>query len=209
LAYYATDLRVVGVDLSFESRRPSNLVPIVGSGTALPFRDRAFDVVVCSDMLEHLAPTDRPAAIQETVRVSRTLTIIGFPSGRAAEAHDERRRRWLRRLGVAEYDWLREHAEHPYPTPDDVVAALPAGATVAWTAPSENLLVSTAVFLAELRLPERLMRRLDRVAFAHVLSPLVDARPAYRDVLVVHPPGAGQRAPRASASHAIGARDPR
>ncbi len=47
-----------------------------GSILALPFPDDAFDTVVCTDVLEHLAEADVPAALAELRRVARRAAFI-------------------------------------------------------------------------------------------------------------------------------------
>jgi 2-polyprenyl-6-hydroxyphenyl methylase/3-demethylubiquinone-9 3-methyltransferase len=68
---------VVGLDLSqaslyvaaCQTRRPGcpAAVSTCGRAEALPFADASFEVVWCTDVLEHLA--DRPAAIAQIARV--------------------------------------------------------------------------------------------------------------------------------------------
>ncbi|GBD02044.1 putative methyltransferase YcgJ [bacterium HR18] len=59
----------------------------------LPFPDRAFDTVVCSEVLEHLE--DPESAIAELKRVARRYVVLTVPL--------EPYFRWLNRLG----QWLR------------------------------------------------------------------------------------------------------
>ncbi|WP_158793432.1 class I SAM-dependent methyltransferase [Granulicella sp. L60] len=58
------------------------MTPMVGSATSLPVPDKSFDVVLASDMLEHVPPTLRRQVIGEALRVARRLVIFGFPCGR-------------------------------------------------------------------------------------------------------------------------------
>lgn len=74
-----------GLDLKFEGKINSNLIPIVGSVECLPFKDNTFDVVVSSDMLEHIKKRKRPKALNELIRVARERIIIAFPCGKKAE----------------------------------------------------------------------------------------------------------------------------
>lgn len=73
---------VVGLDLAakrvaFAKKR----VKDVGFGQAsiyqLPFRDSSFDLVVCTDLLEHL--DDPQKAMSELVRVSKRAVVISVP----------------------------------------------------------------------------------------------------------------------------------
>lgn len=48
----------------------------VGSAIGLPWPDNSFDAVVSSDMLEHIAEEDVPAAVREFHRVSRKYVLL-------------------------------------------------------------------------------------------------------------------------------------
>jgi len=50
---------------------------LVGNVLHLPYADDAFDVVVCSEVLEHVADWDR--ALAELVRVARTHVVVTVP----------------------------------------------------------------------------------------------------------------------------------
>ena len=91
--------RVVGLDLSRASlhvaarqtRRPGHpeAVFICGRAETLPFTDASFDVVWCTDVLEHLA--DLPAAIAQIARVLKPGGLF---------LYDTINRSWLSRLLV-------------------------------------------------------------------------------------------------------------
>jgi hypothetical protein len=63
-------------------------VSTIGSILDLPVADAAAPVVLCLDVLEHLSPAARAAAIDELVRVAGDLLFIAVPTGREAAAHD-------------------------------------------------------------------------------------------------------------------------
>lgn len=54
----------------------------VGSATAMPFADAAFDVVCAFQMLEHLPYEESLQAFAEMVRVSRRHVVISLPDAR-------------------------------------------------------------------------------------------------------------------------------
>jgi len=78
-----TGAAVTGLDLSRRrmTRARERRVPVdvlQGSVYELPFGDACFDLVLCTDLLEHL---DEPgAAMRELVRVSRRWVIVTVPN---------------------------------------------------------------------------------------------------------------------------------
>lgn len=88
------DRTVVGVDIGFGTVRLARAVaegagvpfhPVVADVEALPFRDGAFDGLVCDDTIEHL-PDDRTGA-GELARVTRPegRIVIATPNRRSLE----------------------------------------------------------------------------------------------------------------------------
>ena len=99
----------IGVDLSFPRTKEKYLIPIQGSVLNLPFCSRSFDVVVCSDVFEHLHEEDRTVALRELLRVARKGLVIGFPTGDAARTSDRFIAEMMRRRGRDLPHWLEEH----------------------------------------------------------------------------------------------------
>lgn len=66
-------VRATGVDVSItavtEARRLGRDARLA-SATELPFADRAFDLVISTDCLEHMRPEDAPQAVREVSRVA-------------------------------------------------------------------------------------------------------------------------------------------
>jgi ubiquinone/menaquinone biosynthesis C-methylase UbiE len=91
-----------GIDLSSimlerTARRLGNSIPLVqGSADSLPFRSGSFDIVVCTEVLEHT--TDPAAVIEELMRVagSSGRVIVSVPN----EAMIDRAKATLRRIPV-------------------------------------------------------------------------------------------------------------
>ncbi len=78
--------RTVGVDFSsakvcWAQRRHSQARFVCSDAASLPFRDGYFDVVLCRDVLHHVA--DKPRVVAEMIRVcrSRGLIVIIEPNG--------------------------------------------------------------------------------------------------------------------------------
>ena len=107
--------RFVGCDVLFPVPPKAPMLPVVSTAAKLPFKDRCFDAVVASDVLEHVPPEHRTAVISEALRVARKIVIFGFPSGHEAFEYDQK----LANLYDAEHrsipGWLQEHMLHPFP----------------------------------------------------------------------------------------------
>jgi SAM-dependent methyltransferase len=182
--------RFIGCDVKFEFRPRPPMIPVMASGTQLPFGDRSFDAVVASDVLEHVPPDQRLAVIREALRVVRKVAVFGFPSGRTALEYDHKLAEAYDRRRQDRPVWLQEHFQHqPYPT-EDLFEEL----RNEWTVSSfdnENVVFHNWVMRREMhrlgmyclmiplavlpRLMERLLRRADR-------------EPYYRKILVVKRP---------------------
>jgi SAM-dependent methyltransferase len=73
------------------------VLPTVASAYALPFRAASFDLVICSEVLEHL---DRPAAaIDELWRIARTTVVLSVPNEPLWRMLNLARGAYLRALG--------------------------------------------------------------------------------------------------------------
>jgi len=108
----------VGVDVRFSrdemGRFPSPIQPVLASAPELPFRNASFDAVVSMDMLEHVPPSMRFAALRELFRVSREAIVIGFPYGEASAEYDRRALIEERGRGIAP-PWREEHVRNGQP----------------------------------------------------------------------------------------------
>ena len=110
----------VGCDLSFSSEPAWPMTPITASATQLPMKDKEFDVVLASDMLEHVPPDLRKTVIGECLRVARKLVIFGFPCGQLAWESDRALFNTYLNAGLPAPGWLAEHMEAPFPDTDCV-----------------------------------------------------------------------------------------
>jgi hypothetical protein len=113
----------VGCDISFPVTPEPPMVPLIASAAQLPLKDRQFDVVLASDVLEHIPVDLRPAVIQEAMRVARRLVIFGFPSGPLAWQLDRELYGCYVSANRQPPDWLAEHMDAPFPEPQLFAAA--------------------------------------------------------------------------------------
>jgi 2-polyprenyl-3-methyl-5-hydroxy-6-metoxy-1,4-benzoquinol methylase len=81
--------RSVGVDLArsyLERLRADGSEPLLAQADALalPWADRSFDVVLCSEVIEHLPPEQSSLLLDEALRVCRRAAIVTTPNREAA-----------------------------------------------------------------------------------------------------------------------------
>lgn len=113
---------VVAVNLSVselrEARECDRVLPVRADMTALPFADKAFDVVVCMDTFEHVSREVRDKGATEIVRVlGPTGTgVVGFPAGAPARAAEARVRAAYQRATGLRLRWLEEHTIYGLPS---------------------------------------------------------------------------------------------
>ena len=70
---------VVGLDPSAEALARFEGNSVLGTSDALPFGDRSFDAVVCTEVLEHLNQAVFEETVRELPRVAARYLVIGVP----------------------------------------------------------------------------------------------------------------------------------
>lgn len=72
-------LRKDGIAVTTVDIAPDLRPDVVGSITALPLPDKAFDMVLAAEVLEHIRFEDVPQALREMARVARLGIVIALP----------------------------------------------------------------------------------------------------------------------------------
>jgi SAM-dependent methyltransferase len=186
VAFYLPDVPIVGTDIEFISPIQKNLCPVIASVDNLPFTNNSFDLVISSDMLEHIAEDFRSRAVQEILRVARKYVIIGFPSGDIAERTDRQIYASLKQLKIAAPPWLLEHFNNPYPTSASVMKALPQEGLSTKVLANGNCVLHKVIIIGEMK-PRifRFFSRFDRINLIQMLSPLLNVGRTYREILLI------------------------
>jgi SAM-dependent methyltransferase len=74
-----TQKKIVGLDSSKEALSRCNFETVVGDATAVSFGDRTFDLVMTTDMLEHLPASIEEKSWNELFRVAARYVMVAVP----------------------------------------------------------------------------------------------------------------------------------
>lgn len=103
----------------------ANDIHFRSSGLSLPFQPKTFDVVVCTDVLEHVPQKDRERLIEELQRVTARILILGFPQhSPESKVAEEILSTWIRETSGSDYSFLEEHRTYGLPDAAEVRAIL-------------------------------------------------------------------------------------
>jgi SAM-dependent methyltransferase len=94
---------------------------IQGDGINLPFKDKSFDVVVASDVFEHIPRPDRQKFLESLIRVTNNFIIIGGPfySEKVLLAEDILFE-YIKKILFVEQKQLKEHVSNQLPHIEEV-----------------------------------------------------------------------------------------
>lgn len=121
-----TAARAVAIDIAAghlrEARVSQPILPAVADLRTLPFREGAFDRIVCVDVFEHISPEVREEAIREMRRVLAPsgILVIAFPTGDGAARAEAQVRNAYARFTGGRLRWLEEHVREGLPQADAV-----------------------------------------------------------------------------------------
>ena len=96
-----------------------------GDGTHLPFKDNSFDVVVTSDVYEHVPPEERKKFLENLLRTAKKdgFVILGAPFYSVKTSLAEQIVfEYVRKVLHAEQEQLKEHIENGLPGPAELSA---------------------------------------------------------------------------------------
>jgi len=98
---------------------------IIGDIANAPFANGKFNVVIASDLLEHIKPTSRESVLAEMLRISSHYVILGAPffSPEVARAESLVNSLHLSLRGC-EHPWLKEHIENGLPNEEELLTYL-------------------------------------------------------------------------------------
>lgn len=170
---------------------------VSGSAEAMPFEDSRFDIVISSDMLEHIPEGKRAAAIHEMLRVSRRWVILGAPFQSSCVAFVEANINALHQKCFAKpNDWLSEHIANGLPDLEATRAELENGGAAVSVFPNGTSLswfiLEAAQMLMEIMPMLSTVKPALNLGFNRFWAAEDDAEPAYRHILVAdkegHPP---------------------
>ena len=103
--------RVVTLDSSAASLRHATGETILASVEGLPFADRSFDLVISSQVLEHLPNEPLGKAVAEMMRVAKDYLLVSVPYREALDAR-------LVRCGGCAQDFHPDHHYHSFSESD-------------------------------------------------------------------------------------------
>ena len=114
--------RILKKVISLDVRAISG-VDIVASAWALPFRNNAFDVVVCVDTLEHIPREFRKRVLQELKRVTKRRVVVHGPLEDGliyrGRVYDIAFQRWYLAVYGFEEKNTEEHIRYVEPSPKE------------------------------------------------------------------------------------------
>ncbi|WP_433967900.1 class I SAM-dependent methyltransferase [Tunturiibacter gelidiferens] len=174
-----------GCDLSFADKEQWPMTQLAASAADLPVGDKSFDIVLASDVLEHIPPPLRMKVISEALRVADKLVIFGFPCGKEAHDSDRALRQEYLDKNLKVPEWLEEHMEADFPEPG-LFTNLPGWKVEQFSNESLSFhkwLMKREMNLLFVRITGRMSRSLPRLIEKILRN--TDGNPSYRQIFVL------------------------
>lgn len=107
------------LDILSSERKEENY--IIGNIRAAPLKNSSFDVVISSDLYEHIPAEDRLKTVSEMLRLSKNFVVLGAPfySKEVEDAETEANNFFLKNAGEP-HPWLKEHIKNRLPLRHDL-----------------------------------------------------------------------------------------
>lgn len=115
---------VTGVDTDFPEPEYPLLKQVKSTGEKLPFKDNQYEVLILSDVLEHIPANKRKSMIEESVRVASKFVIISGPFGKDSFAQDKKLANYSKKKTGQMHPFFKEHLENGLPEVEDVKTSL-------------------------------------------------------------------------------------
>ena len=80
--------KIIGLDEDFENKQYFLTKQVKGNILKIPFKKDSFDIVICTDVLEHIDNNNQDKAIAELLRICKKYLFIGIPTGAASLNQD-------------------------------------------------------------------------------------------------------------------------
>lgn len=182
LARFLPSDRIIATDLA-DSVLPNYLR---SSGTALPFRAKAFEVVVTCDTLEHVPAPNRPAFVDELLRVASHCVVLTAPFFGEQARRAERILLQYLAANARDHRQLEEHFEQGLPSTDDLHLRLAENGVSSIEFADGYLPNWLALIMMQLapQSSPALLARLNRFYNRH-FSPHDRREPSYRRIFVI------------------------
>ena len=105
--------------IDIRSGNESNYV--IGDVTKAPYKESSFDIVVSSDVYEHVPTSERLKFISELLRVSKNIVILGAPfDSKEVKDAEVKACNYFKEITGEPHPWLLEHIENGLPSKDDL-----------------------------------------------------------------------------------------
>lgn len=109
------------IDVDFSGPQTPLLNKISGTADSLPFRKNSYDVLICSDTLEHLKKNQREKAIEEMMRVAKKLVIIVVPIGNLSQEQDKKLDTYYQKIFSKKNGFLSQHVQNGLPSTNEIL----------------------------------------------------------------------------------------
>lgn len=111
---------VTGVDTDFPEPEYPLLKQVKSSGERLPFKNNHFEVVILSDVLEHIPKSKRKDVLDESLRVARRYVIVSGPFGKSSALQDKKLAQYSMKKTGEMHPFFKEHLENGLPDVEDI-----------------------------------------------------------------------------------------